>query len=392
MSQNEPKSLLAGCSSNGYGSEITFTPSFIPDYRPLSACKATSLFTAISYNNGTTYASAEFSRDAKETFVGDSYGAVAAEGPVFTNYINSLCYGPQTNGRWNIADCSTTPAIRILLPNSSIFPIRTLSGLSLGTGDGTTTDFAPELPAWLANSEKVYINGTQQTRGVDYQVDHLANLAKYNSVMLGNFAIEIDAERVNGYYAYIWAADAGAPARFGTAGNEAPAVSIYRPMIIKYADSYAFSNKVNFYSLGKWRAPGKILAGASLVFYYSRDDAETWVEFHRITLAADGGNNETFFADSHMEGRTEVFDEHIMTTVSGITHTKIALEDTDTDLRVFFWAPTKQGRFGYVGEYAIRFTNPPAAGAALTMDCNIDRPWKSNENNIQWNPIINFGF
>ena len=51
----------------------------------------------------------------------------------------------------------------------------------------------------------------------------------------------------------------------------------------------------------------------------------------------------------------------------------------------------QNGRFGYVGSYAIRFASAPADGDVLTIDMNIDRPWKSPDNVIQWNPILSFG-
>lgn len=376
MSGPLSRSYLHGILRNdtgNYNKHILLSAGWCPEYRPIKNCQYTSLLTNFTYSNGTIRCSAEFSGDAM-TYYYDS-----ASGEKFKDYVNSLLLGSSAaanypNGR---ATDYFTPTYRLLLPNADVFPITTLEGLALGTGDGSTVDFAPEVPAWLENTEIVYKNGSPLTRGVDYFVDNLGNIGKYWSVMLGNFVAEIDAKTIAGVQANIWGTDECCASTNRDDDMNSPVVYADSPIILKYGTDYAFSDKVNYFVLGTWAASASIPAGAALVFYYSRDDGTTWTEFGRISHASAG----TAFTDTT---------EHtLVTPVTGITHVKIALEDTDTTAYVCMSA--LNGRFGYVGSYAIRFASAPADGDVLTMDIDIDRPWKSSDNIIQWNPILSFG-
>lgn len=61
------------------------------------------------------------------------------------------------------------------LKNASVFPPYTITGLSIGTGDGATTQFTNPLNYFKAESEKIYKNGVQLTRDVDYTIDNIGN-------------------------------------------------------------------------------------------------------------------------------------------------------------------------------------------------------------------------
>lgn len=353
---------------------VLLSAGWCPEYLPVKNCHYTSLPTNLTYSNGTIRCSAEFSGDAM------TYPYGSDSGEKFKDYVNSLLLGcSNINTSYNESSSYRTPPYRLLLPNADVFPITTLEGLTLGTGDGSTVDFTPEVPAWLENTEIVYKNGSPLTRGVDYSVDNLGNIEKYWSVMLGNFVAEIDAKTVEGVQANIWGTDECSASYnyWSTSTINSPVVYTDSPIILKYGTAYAFSDKFNYFVLGTWTASESIPAGAALVFYYSMDDGSTWTEFGRISHSSAG----TAFTDTT---------EHtIVTPIAGITHVKIALEDTDTTAYVRMSA--RDGRFGYVGSYAIRFASAPAAGDILTIDMNIDRPWKSNDNLIQWNPILSFG-
>lgn len=355
-----------------YHKHVLLSAGWCPEYRPVKNCQYTSLPTNFTYSNGTIRCSAEFSGDAM-TYYYDS-----SSGERFKDYVNSLLLGCSSEySNYTLASAYATPPYRLLLPNADVFPVTTLEGLALGTGDGSTVDFAPEIPAWLENTEIVYKNGSPLTRGVDYFVDNLGNIRKYWSVMLGNFVAEIDAKIVAGVQANIWGTDECCADSNSNNDMNSPVVYADSPIILKYGTDYAFSDKFNYFILGTWTASASIPAGAALVFYYSRDDGSTWTEFGRISHTSAG----TAFTDTA---------EHtIATLVTGITHVKIALEDTDTTAYVRMSA--RNGRFGYVGSYAIRFASAPADGDVLTIDMNIDRPWKSSDTVIQWNPILSFG-
>lgn len=61
------------------------------------------------------------------------------------------------------------------LPNEEIFPAYSIRGIEVGTGDGVTTQFENPLNYFKANSEKVYKNGVQLTRGTDYTISNMGN-------------------------------------------------------------------------------------------------------------------------------------------------------------------------------------------------------------------------
>jgi hypothetical protein len=44
--------------------------------------------------------------------------------------------------------------------------------------------------------------------------------------------------------------------------------------------------------------------------------------------------------------------------------------------------------YGFHTGQKIRFTNPPAAGSVITMDAQIDRPYKNNMHVLDYNPIL----
>lgn len=364
--------ILQSGITGGRNRHVLLSAGWCPEYLPVKNCQYTSLPTNFTYSNGTIRCSAEFSGDAM------TYPYGSDSGEKFKDYVNSLLLGcSSANPTHNDPSSYRTPPYRLLLPNADVFPITTLEGLTLGTGDGSTVDFTPDIPVWLENTEIVYKNGSPLTRGVDYFVDNLGNIRKYWSVMLGNFVAEIDAKVVAGVQANIWGTDECCASANQDGDMNSPVVYADRPIILKYGTDYAFSDKFNYFVLGTWTASASIPAGAALVFYYSRDDGSTWTEFGRISHSSAG----TAFTDTT---------EHtLVAPIAGITHVKIALEDTATAAYVRMSA--RNGRFGYVGSYAIRFASAPADGDVLTIDMNIDRPWKSPDNVIQWNPILSFG-
>ena len=64
----------------------------------------------------------------------------------------------------------------INLPDSSIFTPIAISHLSVGTGDGSTTEFDIGTPLLEPDSETIYVDGVAKTRGTDYTVDPTNNM------------------------------------------------------------------------------------------------------------------------------------------------------------------------------------------------------------------------
>lgn len=61
------------------------------------------------------------------------------------------------------------------LPNEDVLPAYTIKDISVGTGDGVTKDFLNPLCYFKADTDKVYKNGVQLVRGVDYTINNKGN-------------------------------------------------------------------------------------------------------------------------------------------------------------------------------------------------------------------------
>lgn len=276
----------------------------------------------------------------------------------YQDYVNTLSVG----------------SLKIWLPNKDIFPVTTLQKLKLGTGDGATTDFAPVLPYWVPDSEVVYKNGVKQQRGVDYFADPYHNTQKKKTAFMTNFFVDLpQGTKYN-------SATFGQPWGCLTSAT-CPMVSQGNPQIYKVNPNAAPTTKMNVWSIGSWYtrqnpANNKYFdSGAQLILYYSTDNAATWVELGRTNC----GTSSYQWGDGQ--------EQKLPQAVEGVTHFKVEIEgDTSSAYAYAGYA----GYAGYTGEYAIRFRTPPALGDEITMDVNIDRPWKDPTTSIQWNPIIQF--
>lgn len=284
----------------------------------------------------------------------------------------------------------------ISFPNTDIFPVRTLTGYSLGTGDGTTTDFTPELPWWLENTEKVYKNGVALTRDVDYLVDNFHSLTKsyttadnrenlvyhFDSAQLATSKQEVNLlsnSNLNSihYYFYNNAYDNTEDLICRIAAS-APNLTIDRVYFDAYY-SYWYSSNVYRYTPD---------------VSFSNDNGNTWTTIPRPAkkLACSSGTRTItqYDAQESWGGIISNYEVKLDTPITGVTHIKFSrfMDATVTNALptsgVTPVTPTGTNTMGsmpyklfigHVGDYAIRFIDPPAEGDVLTMDCGIDRPW-----------------
>jgi hypothetical protein len=289
----------------------------------------------------------------------------------FTGFVNSIAFGNGYIDRY----CGSGGYI-ILFPNQSIFPQRTLEGLALGTGDGITTDFSPSIPAWVADTEVVYKNGVALTRGVDYLVDNSPNLAKNKYMTIGNFVCKIDALWKNSFNYVI---PGGCYYNQDDSGLN-PYLDKDHPMVLHYSRQHAFNSKMNAYVLGQWQTVnGSLPAGSKVIFEYSTDNGNVYTEFANYTFE---------YQSSSFNDNTKRF---LSSTIEGITQIRIRIELPEgSDWSGGLYCYSETSYFGYEGEYAIRFTTPPASGDVLTIDLDIDRPYKSPDYVLKLTPEITF--
>lgn len=306
----------------------------------------------------------------------------------FVGFVNSILVG-KTNGP-SSGDYGGA-AFHLLFPNSSVFPTRHLTNLSLGTGDGETTDFVPEIPMWVEDTEVVYKDGVALERGVDYLVDSVSNPEKSTSYGLGTFVCEIKNDHsYSGNYqgVYYFGMKTGSISFGGYEHYASPMVLLNHetPIIFEYAQEFSFTSKVNALRIGSWSIKSgstnnRWPAGTSMIFETS-SDGEIFEEIFRSTLRSQNYG----FSDSEY---------HFIEELSSVKFLRIRLElpsgaNPDSYKGQWLYCTNGDSYFGYIGEYAIRFVNPPEEGAVLTVDLSIDRPYKSANNIIQYNPEFNF--
>jgi hypothetical protein len=292
----------------------------------------------------------------------------------FVGFVNSIIVGRNKE-------------FRIQFPNTSVFPVRQLENIAVGTGDGITTDFVPEIPLWIEDTEIIYVNGVAKQRGVDYLVDSVSNLSKKYEYSLGNFVkrfVEYSKTRDS-----LWCGEFGIP--FSGVSYPVHMLSFSKPIVIEYDYEDSFSSKVNMIKTGSWNRnedTWTIPRGTSLVFETS-SDGTTFSEIYRVTTTSNG---RTSFPDSGFVNVEEQLSVRFL-------RIRIELpEGTDLsdyeDCNLYLSGSSnyldRSTFLGYVGEYSIRFIEPPEEGAIITASLGIDRPYKSSNFVIQYNPVFNF--
>lgn len=187
-----------------------------------------------------------------------------------------------------------------------------ISGESVGTGDGSKTEFDTKF--WIGSGAKVYVDGVEQASGVTIHTG--ASKDFYNKVDFGQI-FNTDHELVpypknvaNRTFVF------GNPSGYEYTGLSFSEVHIY-----------------GYYSYG-------------VTFYiYSSNDFENWTLFETLTFNTEGSNAGVF--------QTPISSKFIKVAVEPITGTKINC-----------FALTSSRDF----DHNIVFDNPPSAGAAITVD------------------------
>lgn len=241
------------------------------------------------------------------------------------------------------------------LPNPDIFPNVPLQNIPVGQGDGSTTGFHVPIPLFVENSEVIRINGVVMQRGVDYTIKHRNESATYGEI-----------------------SDCCNPSLVTRTGGYAAGTSyIKNPFMIwgrTEADRRRGVRKDN-----------------PLVFDFGAPRLFNRIKFPTNTLSANyssyGGYNTGMGIDYSLDG---VNWTNAYTAASKNCSTHEADVTLSTPVTARYWRLTVTDSSGYgAGVYpnliicyeepGLVFTNPPADGAAIEMDCSLDRPIK-NEN------------
>lgn len=280
------------------------------------------------------------------------------------------------------------PSLFLPFPNEDVFPAMPLSDLQVGVGDGSTTEFAPAVPLFVDGSDKVYINGAEQVRGVDYTIENngtgrfdcspgtlITNLKNDPASIVitdpnnryyssGSYSIVPFCQQSSSNYDYcklaMW--------------------SIASPLEFELRDDTTIGHKVNSIKIPSFTFDRYHFSASDDVYFileYSADK-KTWQEALRIAIYdyAYNKKNLTYTFDTieakYWRIRSEL--------VSGNEPTAAQLTSGIAMSRYLSGGNYNNPSYMQYKGHGIVFTNPPAEGDVITMDATIDRPYKTANN------------
>ena len=284
------------------------------------------------------------------------------------------------------------------LPNSAVFPTYEIKDIEVGIGDGSTTDFECPIPWFLKDTDKVYKNGAQLTRDVDYTIDHKHNRQKCLSISEGNFAKVLD-----GCIKYL-----------GSKENERQSVNVWGSLFVPFTacidayGSYGTSmivNKVPYLILSTEKplildmekeveincfiSPYISNSYANKLQLWYSNDNQSYTQACEVSVLKTALNGTDAFpaaAEATFETIKARYWKVVVTSTSSSqkefefpqyteSMTENKIEETKTKMS------KRCGFLGYVGK-PIKFKTPPAKGDIITMDVSLDRPYKTTQNVI----------
>lgn len=277
----------------------------------------------------------------------------------------------------------------IKLPNAEVFPEVAITELSIGTGDGTTSEFTPPIPAWKENTEKIYKNGVLLTRDVDYTCDYRHNSPINAELMCSSYLSVIDgAVASSSWYSEITLAPnakADIVDRYGTS-KDVFKITPYRiqkntayapeylcitadyPLIFELPTDESFLN---------W--------GVNTVYFCSYSYADNFTLEYSTdktnwTIFAENMHNNTNSSSTSFKDNFSYYNKYTVETDVMAKYWRLSCSSS-SDLH--YWGIM----FGHVGQ-GIKFTTPPANGDLLTMDITVDRPYKDSNHVIDVSAVL----
>lgn len=287
-------------------------------------------------------------------------------------------------------------------PNPKIMPNIRLNGLEIGVGDGEKQDFDCPIEMFVKNTDIVYKNGVPLTRDVDYTIDNYQNVTNMKQIFTSNFCNIISEKQ-------------------GTTDNHGNQHSAWKTGSIKETVSGAVAKYRSNEIFGSQRPWYKY--DQELILEFSHEDSLIGNSIDAIYLndfhlgsayfLFDSNGNKYQSSSSGLLG-TLVFDFY--TSDDGVTFDLVdefsfnnSIEGQADNLRLYTgWIPLKQkynkryikikfneekssvtaaqDTFCYQGQIylghkgnPIHFITAPESGSVLTMDAEIDRPYKTNK-------------
>ena len=261
------------------------------------------------------------------------------------------------------------------LPDADVIPPKVLTGMRVGTGDGSTKSFDPPLAEWVKNTEEIFVNDVQQVRGVDYTCSN-----DYNAQGLIECSVLQDMELISGTRQLGTCVNTPIVGFGKVNGNGYTQANwnVSNPSLkyafpeegIKAIKRFVFRNFTHFYyvgpggssSSGDWN--GKIWK-----VEYSNDN-ESW------TIAGTCTMNSSQRAELEFETAISARYWRFTVTNMGSNWTGISCGNSPDSI------------MAYGNQKPIIFTNAPADGAVIKMNATVKCPMKNENFILDVNPTF----
>lgn len=292
---------------------------------------------------------------------------LATEGDTgFYKYLFLNAYTHATSGAYN---GNHRGNLYLDLTDETSLAIYTIEDMSVGTGDGITTAFEVPLSYFIADTDVVYKNEVALTRGTDYTIDSNNNHDCYPELM------DVETAKCTGVSSPLYTTSACTYIQLIPESITASNSLSYMP----YLDS-------DYYCLGMEYATPMVIDWGSAVscntlkgsFYYLNTDSLT-LEYSTDGITYTAVQSISLTSTSVSTRYTQEID---------ITFTEVSARYWRFSISLYNSSYTERCSGSFVGatlflghsvSNSLVFTTAPADGDIITMDANLDKPFK-NEN------------
>lgn len=274
------------------------------------------------------------------------------------------------------------------LTDPNVFPPYEIKNITIGTGDGSKTEFTNPLSYFKANTDKVYKNGVQLTRGVDYTISNVSNVGGLPEVTQDTFEVPIVSSGINRtlYNERTCAKPMlipGVSTYFNVRNmpdNYAFAFNTDNPLYVEYPEPVTLNCMKSFglsYAATNIENPQTLPTGTTFYIDYSTDGVN-YTEVDSVTATGGGA----FMLD---------FEEHtakywrIRTSFSGLNGAAVMTGSKVNGMQNQMLTLNRKIP-------NIVFTVAPSDGDLLTMDVTMDRAMKNDKFVIDVECKINFSY
>lgn len=269
-----------------------------------------------------------------------------------------------------------TPFIgAVTFPNHDIFPPYLIEKIPIGTGDGETTEFNIQCPLIMENSDTVYVDNVAQVRGTDYTIDYESNCGDwYENYLTAQYSVR-SPEVTFGNIASKTPYGTGRTYRDPVAWWDCSDTSFYPSSVTVSAATPILINFGSPKACNTLKINGITVPAAqidNLVIEYSENGTE-W------TPAPDK------VRDGQVWRWTETSAQYWRVYIPSYNWTYDFLYTS---------IPTRDGlAYGstfFLGKQTLglKFTNPPATGAAIAATYSIEYPFKTANNLLRFTYTI----